>query len=153
MASLTPDEILNAKLEKLVPEIQASKYGKYPMCGQQWLQATDTTPDGAPCSIPGPYSGPKTDYAFGGGANGEMYYHLLTRPAYVILCNRVTGEKPFVWSEWICFGIFCGCFSTKLSDYHEVHQILYSRAKSSVPNDQQSIQDVKEKLSQVVNFN
>jgi hypothetical protein len=93
MASLTPDEILKAKLEKLVPEIPASKYGKYPMCGKQWLQATDTTPDGAPCSIPGPYSGPKTDYAFGGGANGEMYYHLLTRPAYVILCNRVTERN------------------------------------------------------------
>jgi hypothetical protein len=138
MSSSTSDELINAKLEKLVPEIQASRYGKYPMCGKQWHNVTDTNPDGELCYIKGPYSGPKTDYVFGGGTHGELYYHLLTKPAYVILCNRITKEQP---------SGMCGCFSNKdvrqeISDYEEVIKILSGRAQCSIPDDKRAIMEL-----------
>jgi hypothetical protein len=141
----TPDEIINAKLEKIIPEIAASRYGKYPMYGIRWLHVTeDKNPDGENCYIKGPDVGPKTDYVFGPGTHGEMYYHLLTKQSYVILCHRLQKTVPKgIWEICACIS---SCFSSiegrqEARDRVEVCNIIYMRAKASIPDDQQARSD------------
>jgi hypothetical protein len=141
----TPAEITNAKLEKIIPEIAASRYGKYPMHGIRWLHVTeDKNPDGENCYIKGPFVGPKTDYVFGPGTHGELYYHLLTKPSYVILANRL--EKGVPKGIWEICAFFSSCFSSiearqEAKDRAEVCNIIYMRAKASIPDDEQARRD------------
>ena len=131
------DAAINTKLEMIVPEIAASKYGKYPMHGIRWLPLTDFSPEGKPIFQKEPNVGPKTDYVYGTAAYGQAYYHLLTKPAYTILYNRVMKDAP----SRICP---C-CLSVEarqyMKDYDEVLEILLFRAKASIPDDAQAAKD------------
>ena len=126
-------EAINAKLEKLVPEIAASKYGKYPMQGSRWLAFDELDPDGKPTYLKEPDVGAKTNYAYSNGA----YYHLLTKAAYRVLYNRLMSSAP---------SGLCSCFSSvearqELNDYDKILQILFNRTKASIPDDAQAAKD------------
>jgi hypothetical protein len=143
---LTHNEIVNAQLEKLIPEIAASKYGKYPLHQAEWLPVkTGTNPDGGPGFVKGPYDGPKTDYVFGTGPQGELYYHLLTQQSYVILYKRLRVAEP---------SAVCTCFSSKAREEIEEHaavkDIMYYRAYASTPNDTQASKEDKEDLGEMI---
>lgn len=130
-------EANNAKLEKVVPEIAASTYGKYPMNETEWLDLSATGPKGEPAHLAGPDVGPKRDYVFGRGPYGEAYYHLLTKQSYLILYSRVSNAQPVG-----C----CSCFSSAavrkdLSDYDDVRLILHARSVASIPSDKQAAED------------
>ena len=140
----TPDEIKNAKLEKIIPEIAASKYGKYPMHGIRWPHVTeDFSPEGEPLYIKGPYQGDRTNYVFGPGTHGELYYHLLTKPSYVILCKRMEKSVPKGILGEVCDFVTSFCISReKLQARHdnvEVCNILYMRARASIPDDEEAL--------------
>ena len=131
----TRDEIANARLEKLIPEIAASKYGKYPMHHKEWCHKKNArNPDGGPCFIKGPNEGIKQDYVFGSGPQGELYYHLMMQQSYVILYKRLKAAEPTT---------VCTCFSSievreEAKDHAEVSQIIYYRARVSIPDDAQA---------------
>ncbi len=132
-----PHDVVNAKLERIVPEIAASQYGKYPMEGTRWLRLTELSPEGNPTYIKGPDVGPKTNYAHGIASFGEAYYHLLTKPAYTVLYNRTKADAPFSP---------CPCFQSaparqEMKDYDDVLEILLLRAKASIANDAQAVKD------------
>ena len=137
MPILISHEAMNAKLELIVPEIAASKYGKYPMQETRWLQLTELTSEGNPTFLKGPNAGPKTDYAYGLAPYGEAYYHLLTKPAYTALFNRIMKEAP---------SSLCPCFLSNenrksIKDHEDVLEVLLFRSRASIPDDKQAAQD------------
>jgi hypothetical protein len=136
--SSQPHDVLNAKLERIVPEIAASQYGKYPMEGTRWLSLTELSPEGSPTFIKGPDTGPKKDYAHGIASYGEAYYHLLTKPAYTVLYNRAKADAPF--SPCPCFQ--SGPARQEMKDYDNVLEILLLRTRASIANDAQAAKDV-----------
>jgi hypothetical protein len=126
-------EAINAKLEKIVPEIAASIYGKYPMQGSRWLSLTELSPEGKPTYLKQSNDGAKTDYTYGNGA----YYHLLTKSAHKLIYNRTLNAAP---------SSLCPCFLSvearqHLNDYDEVLQILFFRTSASIPDDAQAARD------------
>jgi hypothetical protein len=143
----TRNEITNTRLEKLIPEIAASKYGKYPMRQKQWLPVkTGINPDGGPCYIKGPDNGLKTDYVFGSGPQGELYYHLMTQQSYVILYKRLKAAEPTA---------VCTCFSSievreEAKDHAVVSRIIYYRAKASIPDDVQASKEAAKRFVDMV---
>lgn len=137
MPLLISNEDMNAKLENIVPEIAASKYGKYPMQETRWLQLTELTPEGNPTFLKGPNVGSKPDYAHGLASYGEAYYHLLTKPAYTALYSRIQKEAP---------SSLCPCFLSNedrksIKDHDDVLEVLLLRSRASIPDDAQAAKD------------
>jgi hypothetical protein len=108
--------------------------------------APGTNPDGGPCYIKGPYDGPKTDYVFGSGPQGELYYHLMTQQSYVILYERLKAAEPTAE---------CTCFSSikvreEAKEHAAVSRILYYRARASIPDDVQARKDAEKRLGEMI---
>jgi hypothetical protein len=123
---------LNAKMVQYCPEL-ASEYAKYPLAYKAWLDPKGTGPKGVPCFITAPQgSEMKLDYAHGAGPRGWGYYHILTRPAYVILYSRLTQEMP------CCC---CASGNKKVSDWDDVKTVVYNRSVATKPDDAQARKD------------
>ena len=127
-------EEINRKLSKYCPEL-ASEYAKYPMQYTRWLNPKEIDPQGKPCFIQGPDTGPKPDYVYGPGRCGDGYYHLLTQFAYPTLYARLANEQP------------CGCCTCnakarkEIDEYDDVRRIVYARSVGSIPDDKRAYHD------------
>lgn len=127
---MSPDDEMNAKLVKFLPEL-ASSYGKYPLQYNRWLSPGERGPNGEPCFIRVPKDGGvKNNYVWGKGPNGQGYYHLLTKAAYDNLYVNIINMPP---SSCCCV---CSAAARKeMDEWEDVKKLIYSRSVSPSPDD------------------
>ena len=68
---------------------------------------------------------------------GEGYYHLLTKPAYIVMYKNTMKVAP---------NSFCPCFLSvearqDIKDHEDVLEILLLRTRASIPDDAQAAKD------------
>jgi len=126
-------DALNAKMARVMPELE-SEYARYPLdIGSRWLDPKEKGKRGEPCFVKGPDVGLKLGYVFGRGKFGFGYYSLLTRYSYQNLYARLQNEMPACAG---CCSIFLSQASRKeLDEWDDVKRIVYARSVASVPND------------------
>jgi hypothetical protein len=122
---------LNESMIKFFPELK-SEYARFPMSYERWLNPGEKTPKGDPCFVKSADGSIfKKDYVWCKYGNfGPGYYHLLTKPAYVNLYNKIDSIQPGT-----C-GIACNSADRKAMDEHDdVKRLLYGRHMSPRPSD------------------
>jgi hypothetical protein len=142
----TADE-KNASMIKFLPEL-SSKYARYPLHRERWLDFDETDDDGKPVFVAQTNKGSgMEDYVYCNLApkdRGAGYYHLLNPVAYVNLFKRLESQAPPT-------GCCCGSAETKkeYDEYDNVRTIVYNRSVASKPDDTQAAKDALAKAQGV----
>jgi hypothetical protein len=128
----------NAKMVKFCPELE-SEYARYPMSHRKWLDLKATTANGEKAFLKEPNNKNnivKLDYVYGPGPLGRGYYHIMTRPAYVILYHRLLSQAPP--------GCCCALDQDSRNNYDQwddVKRIVRARSVATQPDDQVAAAD------------
>jgi len=124
-------EEINKAFDRTEPELFQSKYARYPMKYERWLNFQESF-EGKPSFVASEDDkGIKMDYVYcKNGPVGKGYYHMVTKVSWVNLYSKLVSQGSG--------GASCLCLGgdRAAADAHDTtRRIVYHRSRSNRPDD------------------